>query len=289
MKKVILSVIAFLIIYLGISSYGAIAGMKIPRLPLGESPASVGLVYQDVAFPSRVDNITLKGWYIPGGTFIIIVVTGGHQNRVNPLEGTLELSKDLVDAGYSILLFDYRGRGESEGKGVQLTNMERDIGGAVDYAKAQGYSNITILGFSAGAVAAFIIATQEDIVAVVADGSFAYVTPLFIKYVVEERNLPEPVVKFFAPGVFLMVKIIYGYEKVDPVDIVADVECPILFIHGEADDLIPVSDVYQLSKASDNPLDQLWIAPSATHCQAYNTDPPGYIARVRGFLGGEGK
>ncbi|GAI68101.1 unnamed protein product [marine sediment metagenome] len=81
-----------------------------------------------------------------------------------------------------------------------------------------------------------------------------------------------------------MARIIYGYKRVDPVDIVAEASCPILFIHGEADDLIPVNNAYELYEASDNPSDQVWIVLGATHCQAYNTNPVGYIDEVISFL-----
>lgn len=285
MKKAVLAIailVVLLIAYLAVSSYGATA-MEVTRIPLEQSPESVA--YEDVAFPSRVDHLTLKGWYMPGGTFIIIVVTGGHQSRVNPVEGTLELSKDLVNAGYSILLFDLRGRGESEGRGLVLIHTERDIGGAVDYVKARGHSDIAILGFSAGAASALSLAAQEDIVAIISDSCFAQVAPVLVR-AADEKGLPKWVIKVLSPGIFLMAKINYGYEKVDPVDIVAGVDCPILFIQGEADNLIPAKDAYKLLEASNNPSDRVWAVPNAGHCQAYNTDPSGYIARVKAFLGG---
>ena len=96
MLLVILLLILILVAYLGVSSYGAVTVMKISRVPLEQSPATVGLTYEDIAFPSRVDNVPLKGWYIPGGEFIIVVVNGGYHNRVDLTAGTLELSKDLV-------------------------------------------------------------------------------------------------------------------------------------------------------------------------------------------------
>ncbi|GAJ20464.1 unnamed protein product, partial [marine sediment metagenome] len=134
---------------------------------------------------------------------------------------------------------------ESEGEGLALVHAERDIGGAVDYVKARGYSDIGISGFSSGAAATLAFASQESVTAIIADSSFAYVTGPFVKRAIEEKNLPKLLVEFFTPGIFLMAKIIYGYEKVEPVDIVADISCPILFIHGEADDWIPVEDVYE--------------------------------------------
>ena len=105
-----------LVLYLGISAYLA-SMIEVPRIPLAESPASVGLAYEDVSFPSRIDNIALSGWYMPGqNEFTIVMVSGGIQNRVDPNAGTLEIGKDLVDRGFNVLMFDLRGRGESEGR-----------------------------------------------------------------------------------------------------------------------------------------------------------------------------
>lgn len=283
---IIIIVVVILLAYLGTSAYFAAIVMKIPRIPLDDSPASVGLNYEDVLFPSRVDDTTLSGWYIPGGgENTIIMVSGSVQNRIEPDIGVLRMSRDLVGRGFNILLFDLRGRGESEGKGLMMTHADRDIGGAVDYIKSRNSSaeNIGIIGFSTGAASALIFAGQENI-AVVSDSCFADVSEMLVRVGVKERGLPESLVQFFEPGVLLMASIFYDYEKVDPVDIVADLNRPILFIHGEADELIPVSDAYQLYGASGNPLDQLWVVFGATHCQAYNTDPIGYIDEVISFL-----
>ena len=283
---IIIIVVVILLAYLGTSAYFAAIVMKIPRISLDDSPASVGLNYEDVSFPSRADNITLSGWYIPGGgENTIIMVSGSVQNRIESDIGVLKMSRDLVGRGFNILLFDLRGRGESEGKGLMMTHADRDIGGAVDYIKSRNASaeNIGIIGFSTGAASALIFAGQENI-AVVSDSCFADVSEMLVRVGVKERGLPESLVQFFKPGVFLMARIIYGYKRVDPVDIVAEASCPILFIHGEADDLIPVNNAYELYEASDNPSDQVWIVPGATHCQAYNTNPVGYIDEVISFL-----
>jgi pimeloyl-ACP methyl ester carboxylesterase len=130
---------ACLLIYTLISIFGAVAAMEIPRFVVKGSPADVGLVYQDASFNSRTDGLRLKGWFIPGeGEKAVIVVHGGFQNRLDEVVGTLGLAKDLNAKGFGILLFDLRGRGESQGRGRTLTNVERDIGGALDYVKSLG-------------------------------------------------------------------------------------------------------------------------------------------------------
>src|SRR4051812_27426880 len=35
------------------------------RKSLTSSPAALGLQYEDISFPSRVDRLTLRGWWIP--------------------------------------------------------------------------------------------------------------------------------------------------------------------------------------------------------------------------------
>ena len=67
------------------------------------------------------------GWHIPSWRdFVIVVIHGGYQNRIDYNVGTLGLTHDLVRRGYDLFLFDLRGRGESEGKGIALTDIESD-------------------------------------------------------------------------------------------------------------------------------------------------------------------
>jgi len=260
--------------------------LKIPRIPLGQTPDSAGLTYESVCFPSRVDGTTLKGWYLPGKRAItLIIVNGGAQNRVDSEAGTLEMSQDLVERGYNILLFDLRGRGESEGQGYHLVHSERDLGGAVDYLKQRFPSrDIGLMGFSTGAAAAIIFASREKVAAVVSDNCFASVTDSLTRKLAADWSVPRIIVRVIAPGLFLIARILYGYKKINPAGRVADISCPILFIQGDADDLVPVSDAYRLYKASGNKLDDLWIVPNAGHTQAYHTNPAIYIERVTSFL-----
>jgi pimeloyl-ACP methyl ester carboxylesterase len=284
---IVIAIAAILVVYLAISFYIAHSVMKVPRLPLGDNPAYIGLAYQDVAFPSRIDKLTLRGWYLAGeNKFTIIMVTGMRQNRVDYSIGTLEMTRNLLAKGYSVLLFDQRGRGESEGNGVLLTNFERDIGGAVDYIKGRGCpaEQIGFIGFSAGAASAIIFASQDNVAAVVSDSCFANVADTFIRKGADESGLPRPLIKFFGLGMLFISKILYGYRKVNPVDRVSAVDCPILFIQGGKDDLVPVEDAYELLEASGKPSDEIWVVPDAGHTETYCIDPAGYIDRVASFL-----
>jgi pimeloyl-ACP methyl ester carboxylesterase len=279
---------AILVVYIGASVYGAHEAMEIPRLPLDEnvSPADVGLEYEDISFTSRQDDVLLKGWYLPAdGDCSIIIVHGGFQHRLDDNVDTLNLAHDLVAEGYGVLLFDLRGRGESEGKGQALSNIDRDIGGAFDYLLAEGFplERIYIIGFCSGAASACIFASQNSVGALVLDGCFADVYNM-VDNQAALMGIPQFLVDFFTPGVFLMSRLFYDFELVNAQDVVADVSCPIFFIHEENDELISLEEMQLLFELSTNPANQFWEVPDAEHSQSYKTHPAEYIEKVDGFF-----
>jgi len=289
-KIIAIVVAAILVLYTGLSIYGAHEAMGIPRLPLEEnvSPADVGLAYEDVSFSSRVDNVTLRGWYLPAdGDCAIIIVHGGFQNRLDDAVDTLNLAHDLVARDYNVLLFDLRGRGESEGTGQALSNIERDIGGAFDYIMNRGYASedIYIIGFCSGAASACIFASQNEVGALVLDGCFADVRDM-VKNQAGLMGIPRFLVDFFIPGVFVVSHIFYDFEMVNAEDVVADVSCTIFFIHEENDELISLEEMELLFELSTNPANQFWEAPDAEHSQSYKTHPDEFMERVDGFFSG---
>jgi alpha-beta hydrolase superfamily lysophospholipase len=273
--------------YFGISAYIARRIMRIPRLPLGADPSSVGLAYENVSFPSRIDRLISKGWYIPGKKILtVIIVTGMHQNRVDYEVGVLNIARDLAAEGYPVLLFDQRGRGQSEGSGILLTRAGRDIGGAVDYVKTRGCppEKIVLMGFSAGAACSVIFAGREGIGGIISDSCFPHVSETFIGKGVSESHAPRWLIGFFVFGALVMARIMYGYRKVNPIDCVPGIACPILFIQGGRDDLITPDDARRLAGAARQPCFELWIVPQAAHTMSYAADSAGYMERVIALL-----
>ena len=285
-RRVAIFLAAILFIYLGLSILGAVFVMRILRLPLEGTPISVGLDYEDVSFRSRDGGVLLKGWHISGNNkAVIIIVHGGFQNRVDDNVDTLGLSYSLHKQGFSLLLFDLRGRGESEGQGQALSNINNDIGGAVDYLKSRGYSssNISIMGYCSGAASACIFASQEDVGALVLVGCFAKVRDMVIR-MATTRGIPGFFAEIFIPGLQLMTKVFYSYQVVNPVDVVDDVACPILFVHEEYDEFIPIEDMRMLFEASNNPANELWEVEDIEHSQVYRSSPAEFITKVTSFL-----
>jgi uncharacterized protein len=276
----------FVVLYIVLAILGAVLVMHIPRLTVNGSPASVGLAYSDVSFPSRDNRITLKGWFLPGqGERVILVVHGGFQTRIDDVVDTLGLAHDLVNRGYDVLLFDFRGRGESTGKGLSMITNEKDIGGAVDYLRSKGYTtaNIDIIGFCSGAASSAIFARGENVGAVVLDGCFATVRNMVTSQATT-KGVPKPLLDFFYPGLSVAVKIFYGYTPINPIDTIPNATCPILFIHEQNDNLVSLKEMNELFKASKNPSNNLWEINVADHSEGYKSNPSSYVNETDNFL-----
>jgi pimeloyl-ACP methyl ester carboxylesterase len=285
-----LGIAVSLIVYSFLSALIARKTVKVPHRPLkqGVSPKSLGLSYEEVCFPAREDKVKLRGWYIPGQkNSAIIIIQGGYQDRLDENIKSLDLSHDLVKKGYSVLLFDLRGRGESEGMGTALGKIERDIGGAVDYLKTREHpvNHVYILGFSLGAVAACLFAHRYDIGAIILDGCLAHLPTVAVR-LADEKGIPKPLASGFLPGIIMMSRLLYGYDLRNPQNIISEVKCPIFFIHEEKDKLIAWEEVQQLYRLSNNPDNQIWQVKGALHSQPYKTSPVEYVARIDEFLSG---
>jgi dienelactone hydrolase len=275
-----------LVIYLGLSAYGAREGMEIPRLPLTYKPASLELPYEDASFQSRGDGVLLKGWYLPGDkNSVILIVHGGFQNRIDDNVDTLGLTRALVKTGYSVLLFDLRGRGESEGRGRTLSNIEPDIGGAVDYLKSRGYGagDICILGFCSGAASACIFASQNSLGALILDGCFIDV-PTEVARLAKAIGIPQFLESFFMPGGLFFARVLYDYNVVNPIDVIHNVACPILFIYEENDEFITREETLKLFSASGNPANEVWEVSETLHSQSFRTHPVEFVEKVDKFI-----
>ncbi len=274
-------------VYLAVCAYAAGRLSVATRVALVSTPADYGLPYESVQFPSAVDGVALKGWLVGAGTGkTILMLHAKDGKRDDPTIGLLDIAKALVQHGYSVFAFDFRGHGESGGTRFGLGTLEtRDVAGALRYLKTRGIGEVGTLGFSLGAVTALNSAPgHPEMRAVVADSSFADVLPLLDDDLPKATSLPE----FFAPGLVFMSRVLYGIDLANdkPARAVARLgNRPLLLIHGAADIYVPVGDAYVLQRAgAPNPNLRLWIVPGAEHVRAFKQFPQEYLSRVIGFF-----
>jgi len=280
-------ILIVVIAILGISGFLGHSMTKVERVPIEETPALLGLKYEDVSFSSRDDELTLRGWYLPAQNSeqVVIMVHGGEGHRADASIGMLDIASGLVEHGYNVLMFDLRGHGESDGNMMSAGYYEKkDVLGAIDYVKERGFEHIGVLGFSMGAATA-LMATAEngDIDAVVADSSFADLKDMMAPEFSKRTKFPT----FFLPPLLFMVKLMYGvdFNAIKPVELVSKIAPrPVLFIHGELDEIVPLEHAYRLQQASENPQNQLWVVPDAEHVRAYVMQPEEYMKKITAFF-----
>ncbi len=286
-----LVIVAGVVVLVGIVAYFAIGAYVADQVshperhPLTQTPAAYGLKYQEVAFESAVDHIPLRGWYIDSPGDKVIVQLHG-RNGTRDSGSALAVAKMLADHNYDVLMFDFRGHGESGGERYSVGLLEvRDVAGALDYLKTRGVQSVGVLGFSMGAATALNAAPDLPAMrAVVADSAFADITLLLEEQLPKETGLPA----WFSPGFVLMGKLLYGIDLNDnrPVRAIARLkDRPVLLIHGTNDNLVPVHHAQLLAQAdATNPNLSVWIADGVGHTRAFDDAPVEFRARVLDFF-----
>jgi pimeloyl-ACP methyl ester carboxylesterase len=277
-----------LALYLAVSAAAALV-LTTPQRTLGrDTPAGVGLSYENVRFPARGGDVSLAGWYVPSRAAqrALVLVHGKDSSRgVWVSEGWRALAPALHQRGFALLMIDMRGHGGSgDGRYSFGVNEQRDVQGAADWLKGQGFApgRIGVLGLSMGAASSIMAAADDpDIGALVADSGYAEVMPLIESEWPGASGLPDAVL----PGALLMSRLLLGADIADarPVDAIGRIAPrPVLLIHGDADALVPPGHAHRLRAAA--PSAELWQVPGAAHGESFRAQPEEYTRRVLEFF-----
>ena len=278
-----------LLAIVGIAAWIAHQMTLVERVPVHDHPTQHGLEYEDVEFPSRYDHIPLRGWYLPAtpDTRCIILLQGELDHRNSPGIGALDLGKALVQHGFSVLLYDYRGRGESGGWRSSAGDREQwEVLGAIDYVNSRAIPTrrIGLLGFSLGAGIAILVAAQvQDIPAIVADSAFVDSLLDLERITLHSVVLP----RWFMYPIMLAGRVFFrtNFANVRPIKAVPHLAPrPVLFIHGAEDTVIPPAETIALYRAAGNKENIVWIVPGAAHVKSYLHRPQEYVRRVVTFF-----
>lgn len=255
-------------------------GMTVIGRRIKETPAELGMDYEEIDFNSRGSEFPLKGWLCRSkGGKCVIIVQGGIRNRANSVTGLLEIAKELTDRGIDVFSFDLRAHGESKGKwnSSNFGQEYEDVLGAFDcMAERFDTSQIGLLGFSLGAGSAILAAFKEEkIRAVVADSSWAESKGVFKDKIWQQRNwfiCLHPIVK----GA--------GVKFPNLLEVVKDIKAEILFVHGGVDKIIPPEESHKLVDRLPKGKQHLQIFPGAFHCQSYRSYSSKYINLITEFF-----
>lgn len=250
-----------------------------PREPVD---GTFSVPHEDVSFETS-DGLTIRGWYAPSRNgAAVVLVHGSGGNRTGPRKQAALLARH----GYGVLLYDARGRGESDGdpQGFDWT-WQPDVDAAIEYLKSRPDvrdGRVGAVGLSAGAETVIETAARRpDLRAVVAEGAGARAygdaldVPGWDKWV----TLPNTVVMLAA------AQVLSGWPEVRSVgDFVGDGPPGRVFLIaagrglGAEDKLNPI-----WVERARGPI-QLWELPEGKHTAAIEEHPAEYERRVIGFF-----
>lgn len=169
------SVLILLVVLVAVATIGpAVAATNVVPIEVGPTPASVGLEHRSVTLRTD-DGVTLAGWYVEGTRGAgVLVLHGAGSSR----SAVLDQAAAVARAGYSVLLLDARGHGDSGGHAMDFGWFgDLDVAAGIDLLASRPEidpQRIGIVGFSMGAEEAIgAAASDERIRAVVAEGATA--------------------------------------------------------------------------------------------------------------------
>jgi alpha-beta hydrolase superfamily lysophospholipase len=219
--------------------------------------------------------------------------------------------------GYNILLFDFRGHGESARAVISGGNAEvRDLEAAVALACQQAETlprKLFLHGFSMGASVTLLMPAHAEVVGIIADSPYARLDDILrriaqYRFSAESTSWPPsihwlrgsfPVLAWVAVAASrLLFRLRFGHPLIARPDLsfkrratIARAAGPlrppaILLIHSSDDELIPLSHAQQLAvqaQAYHVPIETYFVE-HATHGGAYGRDPEQYCTRIEQFI-----
>ena len=235
-----------------------------PGRAVTASPRDIGLDYEYVRLRTE-DGVTLHGWFVPAAKDAQGVLLFFHGNAGN-ISHRLDSIRQFHELGLNVLIIDYRGYGESEGKPSEAGTY-RDAEAAWRYLTEElGYlpRRITIFGRSLGGAVAAWLASEREPGALIVESSFSSATR---------------VAKELYP--FLPVRWLSRF-RYDTANAVARADCPVLVIHSRDDEIIPFPHGLAIRESAGERGELLELG--GPHNGAHLLDEERYLAGLRGFL-----
>ena len=239
-----------------------------PTAAIELTPSDAGLEFEDVYFVTD-DGIRLNGWYVPaprpesgisGNTDIDTPASSNELGSADTPEVTIlwfhgnggnighrvgDLALISRRLGVNSFIFDYRGYGRSEGKPSE-SGVYRDARAALDYLTSRSDvdpEGIVFFGRSLGTAVAVELA--EDRAGESAGGKTPYGMIL-----VSPLTTLKDMARVLHP--LLPLHLLVG-SRFNSLSRIGNVHCPLLVIHGENDEIIPLEQGRELFAAANSP------------------------------------
>ncbi|MBL1217535.1 MAG: alpha/beta fold hydrolase [Planctomycetes bacterium] len=180
-----------------------------------------------------------------------------------------------------LILWDLRGHGDAGRSISTLGAIEvDDLLDLVDKVCREHSLPVILYGFSMGAGISICAATKDDrVVGVVADGPYRW-TAEPVRSVLEYNAIPHwpalPLVQR------IMCLILPGLRGADRAKYAAQLQCPLLVLHGTEDPFCSINSAMEIAEAA--PEADFVVMPHAAHLDLHVTSPDRYQSTIQGFM-----
>ncbi|WP_371381640.1 alpha/beta fold hydrolase [Sporomusa aerivorans] len=246
--------------------------------------------WQNISFKSRQGYI-LQGTYLPNPKPTNNTVVFVHGIASSRLMGVW-YAPIYWSAGYNVLVYDSRASGASGGESVTWGIYERyDLDQWIDWVEQHNPGGIIgVHGVSMGAATALMHAEINEsthrVKFYVADSAYSDLTELFTQQINNAVNLHST----FWIRLLLWYSSLaanwqsgFRFQDVSPVQSVKTATTPTLFLHGEADALVPQVMCEQLYAASSG-YKKMYVFPKDAHAMAIFNHKQEYQQQIINFI-----
>jgi len=191
----------------------------------------------------------------------------------------------LAEAGFLALRFDFSGNGQSHGRFEQSTWSKQiaEMESAIAWMQNRGSEWIGLAGHSLGAAIALLTARRQAAVSAVCRiaGRISPARPMhFLTPLQQKELIAAGRVEFTSRGRELSLNRDFFEDagRHDLTEASRSLRIPVLVVHGDRDEIIPVSEAH-LAKAANPDHVELEIISGADHMLA-STKHQGQVARM---------
>jgi uncharacterized protein len=234
-----------------------------PERGLIETPSAVGLAYEDAAITAE-GGVELHGWWVPGRRVETLLWMHGNAGNISHRIDQLRLLHDLV--GANVLMLGYRGYGRSRGAPSE-TGLYADARAGLAYLRSRAgvaADRIFYFGQSLGS------AVAVDLAAAAPPRGLVLETPFTSIRAMARTIVPGPLA-LVVPNQF------------DNLGKIASLRAPVLFIHGDQDEIVPYEQGRELFAAAAAPK-AFYTVRGAHHNDVYVVGGETYFRRIREFI-----
>lgn len=213
----------------------------------------------------------------------MIFCHGVTENKITSIK-YLNLFQSL---GFNGIIFDHRRHGESGGNHSTYGYYEKkDLESVITFLKEQyGYDIVFgVHGESMGAATTLLYAGElaNEAAFYVADCSFSNFSKLLTE-IIEQKSAIGSGFVLSALNQVLKLRTHFSLKQISPIDVIENVEQPILFIHSKPDTFIPYTHSVDLYNKKIGPK-MRWYPEHGGHAASFNVNPISYHNKVAEFL-----